>query len=179
VGHPFLAVSQGTKIQANDWGMENWSNLLQQLTEALPGWGLLLVGSADEGERAGACGAVWRGPLVNLCGKTSPRVSAAALEKAVFYLGHDSGPMHLASAVGVPCVAIFSARNLPGHWYPYGDVHRIIYHKTTCHGCKLTECVAEGKRCLLGITTEEVMGVVMELLPKISSRGAFANPEPA
>jgi ADP-heptose:LPS heptosyltransferase len=178
-GHPFLAVSQGTKVQANDWGAANWSELLKQLTQVLPDWGLLLLGSSDEAERAASCAAVWRGRVVNICGKSNPRVSAAALKKAAFYLGHDSGPMHLASAVGVPCVAIFSARNLPGHWYPYGDAHRIIYHKTTCHGCKLTECVAQGRRCLLGISIEEVMGVVMELLPKISSRGAFADPESA
>ena len=162
--HPFLAVSLGTKVQANDWGVENWSELLKQLTQALPDWGLLLVGSSDEAERSSSCAAVWRGRVVNSCGKSNPRVSAAALEQAMFFLGHDSGPMHLASAVGVPCVAIFSARNPPGRWYPYGVRHKVIYHQTTCYGCRLAECVTEGKRCLLGITVGEVMGLVMELL---------------
>lgn len=178
-GHPFLAVSQGTKMQAKDWGMERWSDLLQQLTESLPGWGLLLVGSSDEAVRASSCAAVWRGPVVNLCGNATPRISAAAMERAALFIGHDSGPMHLASAVGVPCVAIFSARNLPGQWYPYGRDHRVIYHKTSCHGCNLSECVVEAKRCLLGISTEEVKGKVMESLKIFSSRGALEDSDPA
>jgi ADP-heptose:LPS heptosyltransferase len=178
-GDPFLAVSQGTKMQAKDWGVDNWSDLLQQLTEALPGWGLLLVGSSDEAGRASSCAEVWRGPIVNLCGNATPRISAAAMERAAFFLGHDSGPMHLASAVGVPCIAIFSARNLPGQWYPYGRDHKVIYHKTSCHGCNLSECYIENKRCIFGITTDEVMGKVMELLEILSSRGTLEDSHPA
>jgi ADP-heptose:LPS heptosyltransferase len=176
-GHPFLAVSLGTKMQAKDWGASNWSELLKQLTQALPGWGLLLVGSSDEAERSASCAAFWRGRVVNLCGKASPRISAAAMDHATLFVGHDSGPMHLASAVGVPCVAIFSARNLPGHWYPYGARHKIIYHQTTCYGCNLSECVVERKRCILGIATGEVMGVVMEILRDPPSCAALVDPE--
>lgn len=177
-GAPYLALSQGTKIPAKDWGLSNWSQLLRKLTDALPGWGLLLVGSQDEAGRADSCASVWQGPVVNLCGTTQPRISAAAMERAAFFLGHDSGPMHLASAVGVPCLAIFSARNLPGHWYPYGQTHRVIYHSTSCRGCNLIDCVIEKKRCILGITAEEVMVKVMELLEgrSLPPRGGTARP---
>jgi len=163
-GRPYLALSQGSKLQAKDWGADNWRDLLLMLTETLPGWGLLLVGSSDEAERASSCASAWRGPVVNLCGKASPRISAAAMEHAELFLGHDSGPMHLASAVGVPCVAVFSARNLPGHWYPYGRNHRVIYNKTSCFGCNLSDCDLEKKRCILGISTKEVLTTVMELI---------------
>jgi ADP-heptose:LPS heptosyltransferase len=72
--------------------------------------------------------------------------------------------MHLASAVGTPCVAIFSARNLPGQWFPARRGHRVIYHKTDCFGCMLETCVAERKRCILSITVDEVFDVVTQLL---------------
>jgi heptosyltransferase III len=163
-GRPYIALSQGSKMQAKDWGPDNWRHLLLMLTEALPGWGLLLVGSSDEADRASSCATAWQGPVVNLCGKAPPRISAAAMEKADLFLGHDSGPMHLAAAVGVPCVAIFSARNLPGHWYPYGKVHKVIYHKTSCYGCNLSQCDLEKKRCILGISTEEVLSNVIEVI---------------
>ena len=49
------------------------------------------------------------------------------LHRAVLFLGHDSGPMHLAAAVGTPCVVVFSASNRPGAWYPCGDHHKVFY----------------------------------------------------
>jgi UDP-sulfoquinovose synthase len=39
---------------------------------------------------------------------------------AAVFTGHDTGPMHLAAAMGVPCAALFSAHNLPGIWFPWG-----------------------------------------------------------
>ena len=49
------------------------------------------------------------------------------LKEAFVYLGHDSGPMHLAAAVGTPCVCVFSRHNLPGWWFPPGKRHSIFY----------------------------------------------------
>jgi ADP-heptose:LPS heptosyltransferase len=49
------------------------------------------------------------------------------MQGAAFYLGHDSGPMHLAALAGTSCIAIFSARAKPGVWFPHGDGHRIFY----------------------------------------------------
>ena len=51
-----------------------------------------------------------RGAKVNLCGRLTPRETAAVLEHAEVFLGPDSGPMHLAASVGVPCVIAFSAQ---------------------------------------------------------------------
>lgn len=48
-------------------------------------------------------------------------------EKSLFFLGHDCGPMHLAAAVGIPCVAMFGSFNKPKRWHPMGARHRIIH----------------------------------------------------
>lgn len=165
-GRPTIACCFGTKMQAKDWETANWKQLVARLSAALPNWRLVVVGSADEVERAEGCASEWRGPIVNLCGRLSPRESAAVLENCSVFVGHDSGPMHLASAVGTPCVAIFSARNLPGQWFPARPGHAVIYHKTDCFGCMLETCVAEQKRCILSITVDEVFEAVMESLPR-------------
>ncbi len=106
----------------------------------------------------------WRenggGPVVNLCGKLTPRESAAAFARARVFVGHDSGPMHLAAAVQTPCVAIFAARNKPRVWFPNGSQHRVVYHKVECWGCGLETCIVEKKRCLTSITVDEVMAEV-------------------
>jgi heptosyltransferase-3 len=161
---PLLALGVGTKMQAKDWGEENWVGLVKQLAASLPGWRLAIVGSADERQRAELCCSLWPGPRKNLCGSLSPRESAALLANAELFIGHDSGPMHLASAVGTRCVAIFAARNLPGQWFPARSGHKIIYHKTECFGCGLEKCTEEKKRCLTSITVTEVLDAGIQII---------------
>jgi ADP-heptose:LPS heptosyltransferase len=110
---------------------------------------------------------VWRGPKLNLCGVLSARVSAAVLARASVFIGHDSGPMHLAAVVGTPCVAIFSARELPGKWFPLGRNHEVLFRNVECAGCGLEECVTEQKRCIRGITVEEVNAAVLRQVRRI------------
>ena len=159
-----LAVCLGTKMPAKDWEEPNWEALLACLAADLPGWGLVIVGASDEADRASRCGAQWKGPVFNLCGRGTPRESAAVLRHARAFISHDSGPMHLAAAVGVPCVAIFAARNLPGQWYPYGKRIEILYHKTECFGCNLEICEVERKRCILSISMEEVRDATLRVI---------------
>jgi len=163
-GHPTLTVALGTKMQSKDWGESNWRILIDRLSEKLCGWGLILIGAADEMGRSERCSSGWRGPVTNLCGRVTPRVAAAAMTGSAAFIGHDSGPMHLAAARGVPCVAVFSGRNEPGHWDPRGECNRIIRHRTECAGCGLEVCVKERTRCLTSILPSEVETAVLELL---------------
>jgi ADP-heptose:LPS heptosyltransferase len=163
-----IAVSLGTKVQAKDWGRENWRALLERMAALAPGRALLLLGAAEEFAASEFAAAGWTaaggGPVVNLCGRLTPRESAAALARAQLFVGHDSGPMHLAAAVGTPCVAIFAARNIPRQWFPYGRQHRVLYHPVTCAGCGLETCVVERKRCLTSISVDEALEVVSAMM---------------
>jgi ADP-heptose:LPS heptosyltransferase len=158
-----LAASVGAKADVKDWGDGNWTALLAELGARLPGWGLVLLGAPVEHTRSEALLSAWAGPRLNLCGAVSLRESAAVLRQARVYVGHDSGPMHLAATVGTPCVAIFSARNHPGVWYPYGEGHRVLYKQTECFGCELDECARFAKRCILSIQVREVAEAVIGL----------------
>ena len=115
---PWLAASVGTKHPAKDWGEENWGQLLGLLSRTMSDVSLLLLGAADEWARSERLSRAWTGRQLNLCGRTSPRVSAAILEQARLFIGHDSGPMHLAAAVGTPTLGLFSWFNPPGQWFP-------------------------------------------------------------
>jgi heptosyltransferase-3 len=169
-----IAVCVGTKVQAKDWGVENWRTLVGMIADAYPRRTLLLVGAPEESAASEFAATAWRlnggGPVVNLCGRLNPRQSAAALKLAQVFVGHDSGPMHLAAAVGTPCVALFAARNIPRQWFPVGDQHRVIYHKVECAGCGLEVCIEERKRCLLSIEVDEVMGHVREMLERVAPK---------
>ena len=159
-----IAVSVGTKVQAKDWGKENWRALLAKVAAANPGRSLLLAGALEESAASEFAAEGWRenggGPVVNLCGRLTPRESAAAFARAELFIGHDSGPMHLAASVGTPCVAIFAARNIPRQWFPFGSQHRVVYHRVECWGCGLETCIEQHKKCLMSITVDEVMEAV-------------------
>ncbi len=169
-GRPVLAVSVGTKVQSKDWGRENWRTLLEALGRAYPGYALALMGAPEESEASEFAAGGWRvgagegSPVIQLCGRLTPRESAACFARSRMFLGHDSGPMHLAATVQTPCVAIFAARNIPRVWYPYGKQHRVIYHRVECAGCGLETCIAERKRCLTTITVDEVIAEVRAVL---------------
>lgn len=166
--HEILAVSVGTKVQSKDWGRENWRELLTRLAREFPQRALLLAGSPEESDASNFAATNWQssggGPVVNLCGRLTPRQSAAAFARARLFIGHDSGPMHLAAAVGAPCVAIFAARNIPRQWFPYGPNHRILYHRVECAGCGLETCIEQQKKCILSITVDEVLTEIRSAL---------------
>lgn len=127
LGRPVLAINMGGKVLKNDWGVDHWSTLLPRLAASMAGWGLLIVGGPEDGERARQASALWPGPTVDATGRATPRVSAAALTHARIFVGHDSGPLHLAASVGVPCVGLFGDNNLPCKWHPPGDQHRSLH----------------------------------------------------
>lgn len=156
-----IAFSIGTKLQSKDWGIANWRELSRYLAGDLMGWSAVFLGSAEEAEQSEACSSLWGQRGLNLCGKSSPRVSAAVLAKCKLFIGHDSGPMHLAACLGVPCVAIFSARNLPREWFPRGDKNVVLYSKTDCAGCGLEVCITQQKKCLTSISVKQVEDAVL------------------
>ncbi len=169
-----VAVSVGTKVQAKDWGRENWQALLTRLATEMPGRGLLLLGAPEESEASAFAARHWEvmggGPVVNLCGRLTPRESAAAIARASLFLGHDSGPMHLAAAVGTPLVAIFAARNIPRQWFPCGTQFEVVYHRVDCWGCGLEMCLEQGKKCLVSISVEEVLAKIHLLRRRVEMR---------
>lgn len=165
---PLIAVSVGTKVQAKDWGRENWQALLTRVASEMAGHGLLLLGAPDESESSEFAAAHWMeaggGPVVNLCGQLTPRESAAAIARAEIFLGHDSGPMHLAASVGTPVAAVFAARNIPRQWFPFGAKNAVAYHRVECWGCGLETCIEQRKKCILSISVDEVMVKVREVM---------------
>jgi heptosyltransferase-3 len=163
-GRHLIVCGPATKMQAKDWERENWRSLLGRLHAAHPEYGLALVGSKEDAEFSEYAAEEWTGPKVNLCGLISPRETAAVIEQAEVFLGPDSGPMHLAASVGVPCVIAFSAHGLPGVWFPAGEQHQIIYHQPECFNCGLETCVVMEKKCMRSITVDEMEQAVSRVL---------------
>ncbi|MDE1161607.1 MAG: glycosyltransferase family 9 protein [Acidobacteriaceae bacterium] len=169
-GRAFFAFSIGTKNQANHWGHDNWAAFFRALAAEQTDHALVVLGAPNEAEESEQIAEAWRsgagGMALNLCGASSPRGSAAVMERARMFFGHDSGPGHLAASVATPVLSVFSSRNVPGQWYPYGEHVRIVQHWVNCGGCGLEVCTVEGKKCILSITVSEVLNATREHLNK-------------
>ena len=162
----FIAFATGTAMDVKDWGENNWRKLTERLAGVAGSYGLALVGAEADRARSETLARLWPGPSLNLAGKFSPRENAALMELATMFVGHDSGPMHLAANVGLPCVAIFSAHNKPGPWFPFGHGHRVIYHQVECYDCGLEKCELYAKKCIASINVDEVLEAATELLSR-------------
>jgi heptosyltransferase III len=154
-GRTWLGVGPGSKMPAKRWPEERFGDVVSRLIEEFDIWPVVFGGAEDE-PLAGRLMARWkRGHCA--AGKLSLRAAAAALQRCVVYLGNDTGTMHLAAAGGIPCVGIFSAREWPGMWFPYGEGHRVLRSKIDCEGCGLTACLERKNECLNRITVPRVL----------------------
>lgn len=163
-GMPLIVCGPGTKMQAKDWGQENWRALLGRLYARYPSYALVMIGAKEEKEYCDYASRDWTGARLNLAGRLSPRDSAAVIGNAMAFIGPDSGPMHLAACVGVPSVVVFSARAKPGVWFPLGKSNFVIYHRTECMCCGLETCVEMEKKCILSTTIEEMESAIQGVL---------------
>lgn len=165
-GTPLIACAPGCKMQANDWERENWRALLGRVSAKYPGYGLMMAGARSDIETCDHVALDWAGPKVNLAGKLTPRESAAAFSFAQLFIGPDSGPKHLAASVGVPCVCVFSARGLPGMWFPPGRNNEIVFHEPECASCWLETCVEKQKKCIRSVTVDEMEQAVDRVMSR-------------
>ena len=153
----FICFSPGTKQPINNWPDPQWISVLETVSAAHPDLGAAVIGASDDRERGSTLLNAWRGPTLNCCGEISPRASAALMQRARLFLGHDSGPMHLAAAVQTPVVAVFSRRNPPGIWFPFGDDHRIFYPGLAWSGGHpAVTRTADGETDIASIPAEQV-----------------------
>lgn len=100
---------------------------------------------------------------VDLEGKTSLRELACLYRRAALVVTTDSGPMHIAAAVGTPTVALFGPTD-PARTGPFGAGHRVIRRNIACSPCFLKHCA--GRECMMDITVDDVFEAVKEQLSR-------------
>jgi len=160
-GRRFMAIAPGSKWTSKIWPAERFVKVLLEIRRDSP---IVPIVFGDRfefpiGER------ILResGGGINAAGRLSIRCSAAAMELCDFYLGNDTGAMHLAAAAGKPCIAIFAAIDWLGRWFPVGNGHRILRESIECEGCHLAKCPIGGQ-CIKMISVDRVIASCREVL---------------
>lgn len=171
-GRRWLALGPGSNMPAKVWPSERFAAVAAALGAEFDLWPVVFGGAEDAALGAALVQRLARG--YNAAGALAPRVAAAAMRRCAAYVGNDTGTMHLAASEGVPCVAVFSARDFPGKWYPVGAGHRVLRRQPDCEGCMLERCEAQGMRCLRDIDVDAVLAAVRSALHE--HRAAHAAP---
>jgi heptosyltransferase-2 len=121
----------------------------------------ILGGAAERTLGEDIAAAMTTSPRV-LCGETTLPELVGVLSRLQLLVTNDSGPMHLAAALGVPLVAVFG----PTDWRetaPVGVQHRIVRGEAECAPCKLRECPID-HRCMTGVTVADAVAAARSLL---------------
>jgi heptosyltransferase-2 len=98
----------------------------------------------------------------NLAGETALREFIEMAAACRVFLTNDSGAMHIASAAGVPTVAVFGATD-DSATGPTGPLARVVREPVECSPCLLRECPID-HRCMTRVTAQHVSGAALELL---------------
>lgn len=163
---PRLLVHPGSRSPYRLWPVENFAAVCDAL-QAESHATVSLVGGPTEQEiisqirrRATSAPAAVERPL------DIPQFAALAAQFDAM-LCHDSGPMHVAAAVGTPVVALFGSQNI-ALWRPAGDRHRLLQAPMPCRACVAPGVCVPGDSyrsyCVRRLTVPEVLAAVREVL---------------
>ena len=151
-----IALNLGTTWRTKQWDIANFVEVIEQIAHLAPDVRIVLTGSSNELALVEALPTSL--PIINLVGKTSILQLGALLERCEVCLTCDSGPMHIAAAVGTPTVALFGPTS-PARHKPYGVGHTIIEKPVECRPCYKRTCHRQDAvhLCMTEISTAEVV----------------------
>lgn len=158
---PWLLLHPGASAASRRYPATHWARALGLLVSRT-GLPAVITGSAAEGplveEIRAACGV----PAHSLAGQLSLGELGAALRLAAVALTNNSGPAHVAAAVGTPVVVAYALTN-PQHT-PWKVRSRVLFQDVPCRFCCKSACPAGHHACLAGVEPERVLDAALELL---------------
>lgn len=162
---PYIVVHPGAAVPARAWPALHHAATV----ELLEAYGHKVVVTGGPGETS--LTATVAGPSAhNLGGKTNLRTLAAVLQGAAVVVTGNTGPAHLAAAVGTPVVCLFSPVVPAIRWAPYGVPLELLGdQEAACKNTRARTCPVPGHPCLSSVTPEQVLEAVERLLGGVSS----------
>jgi lipopolysaccharide heptosyltransferase II len=160
-----LAIHPGASCPSKIWPNERFAEVANRLIEKY-GFKVLVASGPKDITLAQNVIKNMHYLAINLAGKTSISQLASLFKRCQLFISNDSGPVHIASAVGIPVISIFgrSEKGLsPKRWGPQGIKDRILHKEVGCIECLAHNCV-KGFACLKAITVEDVLSAADSIL---------------
>ena len=157
IPHPSSFREYAILVPGARWKTKIWSpEKFGELASRLPVQSVV-VGSKTDKDSADLIVTLSKGKAISLAGKTSLKELIAVMRKAKFVISNDSGPMHIAAALGIRVYAIFGPTD-PLRTGPYGKGHTIIRTGEPCAPCFKKTC--EDVKCLEGLSVDKVFETI-------------------
>jgi ADP-heptose:LPS heptosyltransferase len=157
----YVVVHPGASVPARAWAPDRCAALVDAFVES--GRRVVVTGSPAERSLTAFVAGPPRAEVVDLGGRTHLRGLAGVLAGAGAVVVGNTGPAHLAAAVGTPVVSLFAPTVPPVRWRPWGIPHELLFVDVPCAGCRARVCPVEGHPCLGGVSVEDVLGAVERL----------------
>ena len=169
---PLVVVHVGASAPSRRWPAERFGIAADEIIR-VAGARVVYTGSLDELPLIHMARAAMRRPSFCLAGQLSLGELAALLARARVIITNNSGPAHIASAVGAPVVDLYALTN-PQHT-PWQVRSRVLSHDVPCRNCLKSSCPQGHHLCLRGISHQAVVAAALDLLRHDKS-GGYGSP---
>lgn len=163
---PIVAIHPGASCPSKRWPLERFAELGRMIMNAKPHARLVVIGGREEKELGRALKQIWGERAIDLTGQLSVGELAAFLKNSSALISNDSGPVHVACAVGIPVVSIFGRNQAglaPTRWRPLGRQNsRVLQKDVGCVVCLAHRCTIQFE-CLKQLSADEVYRAYGEL----------------
>lgn len=173
---PYVVVHPGTSVPARAWAPERHAGLVHALGRR--GWEVVVTGAPSEASLTADVAGSSRPGVHDLGGATDLAQLAEILAGAAAVVVGNTGPAHLAAAVGTPVVSLFAPTVPIERWRPWKVPLALLGRAVPCAGCRATVCPVQGHPCLdgaepeRGVTVTEVLGALHDLVGPAPAIGA-------
>ena len=151
---PIVAIHPGSPVPLKRWPAERFAKLADILIERKTQ--VLFLGGADEKQLVEEIQSQMRYNSANIAGRTNLQQLGAVLQNCHLFIGNDSGPMHIAAAVGTRVIGLFGPGS-PQRFGPFGDNCTSIRKKPDCPPCMKEKCRFGEEGCIVEISVEDVV----------------------
>ncbi|MEA3306033.1 MAG: glycosyltransferase family 9 protein [Candidatus Omnitrophota bacterium] len=162
-----IAVHPGASCSSKRWPAERFASLIDKIKGNYDVC-IILISGPEDVCRIAKLEKEIKSDIINLSGRTSVGEITALLKRCKLFISNDSGPVHIAAAVGTANIVIFG-RKQPGlgprRWGPRGEGDITLHEDAGCGICLAHNC-KNGFKCLEAITVDEVFAAVKEMLDK-------------
>jgi heptosyltransferase I len=158
-GTSWVAMNVSARWPTKRWPAESFAEVADRMLQE--GYGaVVMIGGPDERAEVAAVSGMMKTPAIDLAGATTVGLLPALLSKASLLITNDSGPMHVAAAVGTPVVALFGPTSAV-RTGPYGVGHGVLTGKVPCSPCFSRTCHNTlPLECLRLVSPQQVLSAV-------------------
>jgi len=151
-----LAIHMEAGYPSKSWKKERFLQLLQEMNKRDYGKIILIGGGNNDNDFRNVYERL-KFNYINTIGKLSIRKLAVLLERCAVLISCDSGPVHVAMAVGTPCIVLFSGTNDLKQWGPFNSANIMVRKDVECSPCEMRICPRNVHLCMDKIRVEDVL----------------------